>query len=39
METQTINYVVAATLIICVIIKIVARYMKEQNNTNKLKEI
>jgi len=34
METKTIIYVVAAALILRVIIKVVARYMKEQKNTD-----
>lgn len=38
METKTIIYVAAAALILWVIIKVVARYMKEQKETNNLSE-
>jgi hypothetical protein len=34
METKTIIYLVAAALILRVIIKVVARYMKEQKNAD-----
>ncbi len=34
METKTISYLVAAALILRVIIKVVARYFKEQKNPN-----
>jgi len=34
METKTIIYVVAAALILRVIIKVVARYLKEQKNSD-----
>jgi|GEM_PF-2199631 len=34
METKTIIYVVAAALILRVIIKVVARYMKEQKSSD-----
>jgi len=33
METKTIIYLVAAALILRVIIKVVARYIKEQKNS------
>tara|TARA_R110002073_G_scaffold166774_2_gene323417 strand:- start:5910 stop:6029 length:120 start_codon:yes stop_codon:yes gene_type:complete len=38
METKTIIYVVAVALILRVIIKVVARYLKEQKNTNNVDE-
>ena len=37
MDTTTIIYIVAAALILRVIIKVVARYMKEQKNTDSTK--
>jgi len=37
MDTTTIIYLVAAALILRVIIKVVARYMKEQKNTDSTK--
>lgn len=38
METKTIIYVVAAALILRVIIKVVARYMKEQKGSDNADE-
>ena len=38
METKTIIYIVAAALILRVIIKVVARYMKEQKNVDNVDE-
>jgi hypothetical protein len=38
METKTIIYLVAAALILRVIIKVIARYFKEQKNVNKTDE-
>ena len=37
MDTTTSIYLVAAALILRVIIKVVARYMKEQKNTDSTK--
>jgi len=37
METKTIIYVVVAALILRVIIKVVARYLKEQKNSDNTK--
>jgi len=37
MDTTTIIYLVAAALILRVIIKVVARYMKEQKNADSAK--
>lgn len=37
MDTETIIYLVAAALILRVLIKVVARYMKEQKNTESSK--
>jgi len=34
METKTIIYLVAAALILRIIIKVVARYLKEQKSSN-----
>lgn len=34
METETIIYVVAAALVLRVIIKVIARYMKESKNAD-----
>lgn len=34
METKTIIYVVAAALVLRVILKVIFRYMKEQNQDN-----
>lgn len=36
METETIIYLVAAALILRVIIKVVARYMKEQKSSDNI---
>ena len=38
MNTTTIIYLVAAALILRVIIKVVARYMKEQKNADRTEE-
>jgi hypothetical protein len=38
MDTETIIYIVAAALILRVIIKVVARYLKEQKNDDVTKE-
>ena len=37
MDTETIIYLVAAALILRVLIKVFARYMKEQKNTESSK--
>lgn len=39
MDTETIIYIVAAALILRVIIKVVARYMKEQKNIENTEEL
>lgn len=39
METKTIIYIVAAALILRVIIKVVARYLKEQKNTDNVENL
>ncbi len=36
MQTETIIYIVAAALILRVIIKVVARYMKEQKSSDNM---
>jgi len=38
MDTTTIIYLVAAALILRVIIKVVARYMKEQKNADNIED-
>ena len=38
MDTTTIIYIVAAALILRVIIKVVARYLKEQKNTDNVED-
>ena len=38
METKTIIYLVAAALILRVIIKVIARYLKEQKVTDNIDE-
>ena len=38
METKTIIYLVAAALILRVIIKVIARYFKEQKNADRTEE-
>ena len=39
MDTKTIIYLIAAALILRVIIKVVARYMKEQKNADSSEEL